>query len=248
MQGAFALAGAALYAWVARLVHHRNLSEETRAANLLFVTWWASFSLMYGLSGAYQVAAGLGYLDLALSIVFIDVVLVLVCIALWGLLGYLVYLYTGARRWFVPLGAGYALFAVALLYMVAWMDPVGFKDGGFGVQLRYANQPAPAVGLTVGLLLAGPIVLATVMYGTLYFRVRSPEPRYRIALVASAFLVWFGWSTVSTVLRLSQRFPDSFALYAWNQAIAMLVPLVVVMAFRPPAWVRARLARRAADA
>lgn len=248
MQGAFALAGAALYAWVARLVHHRNLSEEARAANTLFVTWWASFSLIYGLSGAYEIAAGLGYLDLALSVVFIDVVLVLICIALWGLLGYLVYLYTGARRWFIPLGAGYALFGVALLYMIAWMDPIGFRDGGFGVQLAYARQPAPAVSLAVGLLLAGPIVLAAILYGTLYFRVRSPEPRYRIALVASAFLVWFGWSIVSTVLRLNQKYPDSVALYAWNQAIAMLVPLVIVMAFRPPRWVRERFARRAADA
>ena len=247
MQGAFALAGAVLYAWVARLVQHRSLSEEARAANTLFATWWASFALIYALSGAYQVAAALGYLDLALGIVFIDVMVVLVCAGLWGLLGYLVYLYTGSRRWFLPLGAGYALMAVSLLYLVAWMDPVGFQEGGLRVQLAYANQLPSAASRALGLLIAGPIALAAILYGTLYFRVRSPEPRYRIALVAAAFLAWFGWSIVSTLLGLARRYPDSVALYAWNQAVAMLVPLVVVMAFRPPKWVRARLAQRAVE-
>lgn len=248
LQGAFALAGAVLYAWVARLVQHRSLSEDARAANTLFATWWASFALIYALSGSYQIAGGLGYLDLALGIVFIDVVLVLICVALWGLLGYLVYLYTGSRRWFIPLGAGYTLFGVGLLYLVAWMDPIGFKDGGIGVQLEYANQLAPAGSLALGLILAGPIALAAILYGTLYFRVKSPEPRYRIALIATAFLFWFGWSIVSTLLGLARKFPDSVALYVWNQAIAMIVPLIIVMAFRPPAWVRKRLARRAPDA
>ncbi|HWH09281.1 MAG TPA: hypothetical protein VNX21_08780, partial [Candidatus Thermoplasmatota archaeon] len=212
VQGALALAGAALYAWVARLVQHRSLSDEARAANALFATWWASFALIYAFAGAYRVAGGLGYLDLALGVVFMNVVLVLLCVGLWGLLGYLVYLYTGSRRWFMPMGVAYALLAVALLYLVAWMGPVGYKAGGLGAQLQYARDLPPTVSLAVGLLLAVPIALAAILYGTLYVRVRSPEPRYRIALVAGAFLAWFGWSIVSTLLRLAQRHPDSVAL------------------------------------
>ena len=248
VQGGFALAAAVLYAWVARLVQHRSLSDEARTANTLFATWWGSFALLYALAGAYDLAAGLGYLDLAVSIVYIDVVLVLLCVGLWGLLGYLVYLYTGSRRWFVPLGAGYALFAVGLLYLIAWMEPIGFKEGGLGVQLAYARQLPPSASLALGLLLAVPVVAAAIAYGTLYFRVKSPEPRYRIAMVAGAFLFWFGWSIVSTVLQLNRRYPDSVPLYVWSQTLAMLVPLVVVMAFRPPKWVRARLQDRSSEA
>lgn len=248
LQGGFALLASALYAWVARLVQHRSLSDDARAANTLFATWWGSFAIIYGLSGLYQIAAGFGYLDLALSIVFIDVALVLICVGLWGLLGYLVYLYTGSRRWFVPLGAAYALFGVALLYLIAWMDPIGYKEGGFTVQLEYARQISPSVGVALGLLLAGPIVIAAIAYGTLYFRVKSPEPRYRIAMVAGGFLLWFGWSIVSSLLGLARRYPDSVGLYVWGQTLAILAPLLVVMAFRPPKWIRQRLAERSAEA
>lgn len=242
VQASFALAGGLLYAWVARLVQHRSLSDEARAANRLFVTWWASFSILYALVGLWQLAFAFGYADLPMSMVLIEVVLVLLCLALWGLLGYLLYLYTGSHRWFAPLGVGYALLAASLLYLIAWMDPSGFKEGGFSVQLDYAREPSPRTSLLLGLLFAVPVVAAAVAYGSLWFRVKEPEPRYRIGMVAGAFLGWFGWSIVSTVLQLQRRFPDSVPLYVWNQALALLVPLVIVMAFRPPAWVRARIA------
>lgn len=248
VQGGFSLAAALLYAWVARLVQQRSLSDDARTANALFATWWSSFALFYGLTGAFRVARGLGLEDLSLALVVLDTAVVLLCVGLWGLLGYLVYLYTGSRRWFAPLGAGYALFGITLLYLVAWMEPVGFREDALAGGLRYARPLPQGLALALGLLFAGPIVAGAIAYGSLYFRVRSPEPRYRIGMVAGAFLLWFGWLTISTVLDLADRYPNSLALYAWGQSLVMLVPLLVILAFRPPAWVRARLREGGANA
>lgn len=248
LQAAFALVTALLYAWIARLVQHRSLSAEARAANAMFATWWGSLGILYGLAALYNAAAALDLVTLPIAIAYIDILLVLVCVALFGLLGYLLYLYTGSRKGFFPLGIAYAALAIGLFYLIAWMQPTGFKTGGIGLQLDYARQPPDIVSLAVGFLISIPILGAALLYGSLYFRVKTPEPRYRIALVASAFLFWFGWSAISTALALPRRFPDSVALYVWNSAIAILVPLVIVMAFRPPKWVRARLAAAAGDA
>lgn len=248
LQAAFALVTALLYAWIASLVQHRSLSAEARAANTMFATWWGGLGILYGLSALYNAAAAFDLVTLPIAIAYIDILLVLLCVALFGLLGYLLYLYTGSRSWYLPLGIAYAALAIGLFYMISWMEPIGFKSGGIGLQLEYARELPERVSRVVGFLISIPIVGAALLYGSLFFRVKAPEPRYRIALVASAFLFWFGWSAISTSLSLARRFPDSVALYVWNSAIAILVPLVIVMAFRPPRWVRQRLEAAAGDA
>lgn len=241
VQAVFALATAAFYGWIGLLIHRRSPSEEAKAANQLFALWWVSLSALYLLTGALNAAAAIGRIDLALAIAWIDFVLILLCVALWALLGFLLYLYTGSRKWFLPLGFAYAVLAFLLLWFIAWLEPTGLKNSGLGVQFDYAREAPDWMSTLLGLTISVPIVLAALGYGSLYFRIHERLPRYRIAMVAGAFLVWFGWSILSTLLDLNDRFRDSWGLYGWNQAIAILVPVVILMAYRPPAWVRARL-------
>jgi hypothetical protein len=235
-QGLVALATGLVYGYVARLVLQRRTSPEARRANDAFATWWACFGLLEGVAGAYQVANAFGYQDLTLIVTVLDLVFLLLVAAIWGLVYYLVYLYTGSSRPFWPLAFAYGSLAAGLLYLLAWLDPSGFNANG---TLATARVLPPAVGVALGLVLALPIVVAAVAYGSLYFRVDGRAQRFRIAIVAGSFLAWFLWSTVSSLLQLSTRSASDATLRSTlavvNAAIALAVPVLVVLAYKLPA-------------
>jgi hypothetical protein len=238
VQGIFSIVAAGLYAWVARIVLQREVESDARRANEMFAVWWLALGILYVLAAALNVPGAFGLRDLAFTVTLVNVILVLLCIALWGLMYYLVYLYTGSTRSFWPLTIGYAVLAVAFLYLIAWADPTGFDATG---QLTTQRKLTGAPGIALGLLISVPIILAALAYGSLYFRVHERAPRYRIGMVAGAFLFQFGWSAVSTILELQTKYPTSIPLQVLQDAIAVGVPILIVLAFRPPKAVRKRL-------
>lgn len=240
LQAAVQLVSAGLYLWVARLVLKRDPQGQARRANTLFAVWWVALGVVYVMIPAYTIPARVfGHHDLALVVTLLDVLLVLIAVAFWGLLYYLVYLYTGNPRWFWPITAFYGALGIALLYAVAWLEPNGFDANG---NVTYAReQLGSSASLTIGLMFSVPILLAALAYGSLFFKVREPLARYRIALVSGAFLIQFGWSATSTTLRLNQRYPGSVTLSLIGNGLAVLAALAIVLAFRPPEAVRLRL-------
>ncbi|MEA3198724.1 MAG: hypothetical protein QOE90_152 [Thermoplasmata archaeon] len=240
VQGVLALVTGLLYAYVARLVLSRSVSPEAQRANHAFAFWWAAFGAVEFLAGAYNIPSAFGYRDLAMVTTVINVLLFLIAAAIGGLVYYLVYLYTGNPRWFWPIVTFYLALGLAMLYLIAWLDPIGYDESSSTLQLTYRNQLGATPSIALGLVLALPVVLAALGYGSLYFRARDPPQRFRVGLVAGSFLGWFGWSSVSTVLQLQQRFPDSVGLATLNAVIAIAAPLLVILAFRPPRWIRAR--------
>ena len=124
-------------------------------------------------------------------------------------------------------------------YLIAWMGPNGFDADGTMTFERQRLSGAPAIAL--GLLFSLPVVAAALAYGSLFFRVDAPHARYRIALVAGAFLLQFGWSTLSSVLELSRRYPDSLALSLLGNALGIVAATAILLAFRPPGPIRRRL-------
>ncbi len=244
VQGLVALATGALYAYVARLVLARPTSADAQRANHAFAFWWGAFGAVEFLAGAYSIPAAFGYRDLAMVITLLNVLLFLIAVAIGALVYYLVYLYTGSSRSYWPIVGAYVALGIALMYLVAWMQPTGYDESSPSLTLQYTRQLVGAPAIALGLLLSVPVVLAAVGYGSLFFRTEGGEQRFRVALVAGSFLVWFGWSTVSSILQLQQKYPDSAALQALNSLIALAAPLLVIMAFRPPGWIRARLGAR----
>lgn len=240
-----AFATGALYLVVGRLILRRNsLTPEAQAANSLFATWWVSLAILYLASGPWNIAVGLGWRDLALTVAFINALLIVICFALWGILGFLLYVYTGTNRWAIPTAVFYAGLAFGLLWLMAWMEPTGFAEET-GSSLAYSRRMGTSSSMIVGLMFSVPIFLAAIAYSTLIFRVKEAGPRYRIGMVGGAFAFQFGWSIVSSLLGLSRRFPDSRVLLIVNQGVAILVPLLIVMAYRPPKWIASRLHRQA---
>lgn len=221
------------------ILRRRDLATSALVANRLFATWWIGLAVLYLLSGPYQIATGAGWLDLPMAVAYVNLLLVDICIAVWGLLGFLLYVYNGTNRWLLPLACFYGVFAAGLVWMIAWLEPVGFKADG---SMEFARQLGGVSSIAVGLMISVPIFAAAIAYLSLVFRIRERAPRYRIALVGGVFAVRFGWSILASVLGLARRFPDALWLRVINDAMPLLVPLVVILAYRPPSWIRAKLA------
>jgi hypothetical protein len=241
VQGIVALVTGVLYAYVGRLILARHVEGEAQLANRMFAAWWMGFAFLEFAIAAFNVPTALGYRDLALYVTFINVILLVIVLALWGLVGYLLYLYTGHQRWFWSLTAGYAILALLVLYLIAWIDPIGLKETQAGVTIDAQRQlPAP-YSTAFAVLISGPIVAAAIAYGSLFFRTKEPGPRFRIAMVAGSFIAWFGWSLVSSLTGFSQAHQGELWYTALNSAIGLLAPSLILMAYRPPGWIRERL-------
>lgn len=240
VQSAVQVLTAALYLWVAKIVLERPVEHGARLANALFGVWWVSLAVVFVLIPLSSVPARvLGYRNLALSVTLLNAMLILIVAAVWGLVYYLAYLYTGSHRIFWPITAFYIALAVVLIVLIAWMRPIGFSETGTLAYENDALQGTPAVIL--GLFFSGPVVLAALAYGSLLFRVKEAALRYRIGMVAGAFLVQFGWSLASSALELGRRFPESTALTFVSSAIGLLAGVAILLAFRPPRPIRDRL-------
>ena len=239
-QAGVQLVSAILYLWVGRTVIQRDVEGEAKRANYLFAFFWISLGLVFLMVPLFTIPTQiLGYRDLAFAVTLLNLLLILIAAAVWGLVYFLVYLYTGSRRWFWPITIFYLALAVILVYLVAWINPTGFKDDG---TLQYSQQQftgLPAIAL--GLMFSLPVVLAALAYGSLFFRVHDPTPRYRIGMVAGAFLIQFGWSTLSSVLQLQSKYPNSLALSLVGSLLAILAAVAILLAYRPPRAIRERL-------
>lgn len=233
------LVTAALYAYIGRIVYQREVSEAGRLANGMFVTWWASLALVTAISGLYNIPAVFFTPDFSFTIALVDFLLILIVAAIWSLQVYLLYLYTGHNRFFWSLTAAYALVAFALLWYVVWLDPVSLTNAPTGVQIQYSRDQVPAAQLAFGLVLAVPALAAAIAYGTLYFRVDERASRYRIAMVSGSFLFWFGYSLAGTLTGFNQN--PSLELTIVNDIVGLAAPTLVLMAYRPPAWLAAKL-------
>lgn len=238
-QAAIQIGSAALYLWVARIVVRRDVEPHARRANAAFAAWWFAFGFAFMLIPFLNLPSRVfGYENIALSVTLLNAILILIVIAIWGLVYYLVYLYTGSRKSFWPLAVFYAILGFLLLFLVAYLAPNGYGPEG---QLTYTReQLSGAPSVTIGLLFSLPVVIAAIAYGSLFFRVKNVLAKYRIGLVSAAFLLQFGWSALSAVLQLSARYPNSIWLSLLSNALGAIAAVAVIMAFHPPRPVRRR--------
>jgi hypothetical protein len=230
---------------VAGIILRRPLVAEAQTANRLFATWWIGLAFVSLASGPYGIALALGFRDLAFATAYLNAILVALCVALWGILGFLVFVYKGSNRWVVPIGIGYGLLAFAMLWLVAWMGPSGFEPDG---RMLFDRKLGASGMVIVSLVFSVPVFAAALAYASLLFRIPERLPRYRIGLVSGAFALRFGWTILSSLLGLQRRFPDSKVLLVANQAAGLLLPIMILLAYRPPAWIAARLAQPTAGA
>jgi len=233
----FSIASAAIYGYVAARLRQRTISNPgARFAWQLFGLWWYCLAATTLVSGLLHSLGAFNIVSLPFFVALTYINLLLICIALWGLLYYLVYLFTGSQRFLVPLTIFYVLYYVLLVYYITASDPARVEITRWTTRLVYADPITGPFFSLVLVLLVFPQILASLAYFTLFFRVREATQRYRVLLVSWCIILWFGSAFVASVTGLSQE--------DWWQIVSRLIglgaALGILFAYFPPEMIRRR--------
>lgn len=226
-----------LYAYVGLRLGRRHVEGEAGLAWGLFVHFW------YGLGGLTLMAAAIPLLqevgvdDAALYMTLLHALLIAIVYALWALLYYLVYLFTGNRSLLWPLAGFYALYYVFLVYVIV---SGGYHYDAAERAFVYETEPSDAVKASLGMVLVVPIIAGAIGYFRLYFAAREPTQRWRIGLVAGSIGIWFA----SSLIGYLPAGTDTISQQDWWRITRGLIGLAaaatVLAAYLPPRWVRDR--------
>ena len=231
------LAASVLYVYIGTVLRRRKVSDDVRLANTMFVVWWMALGGLGILSAALTTLYMLDLLPIWFYQAYVSLVLMDLFIALWGLQFYLVFLYTGSRRSFWPLSAFYGLLFFGCLALLAWVGPPDrITDNGFALQPEPETDFGPVFSIVFLLLIVGPQMMAAILYARLFRKTSDRTQRYRIAMVTTAILVWFGSSLVATALAAN----ESLAWQLLSRLIGVAAALGILFAYKPPGWVRAK--------
>ena len=233
----FALTAAGIYAYIGwRLSRRTVASSQAKLAWAAFTVWWygvAATTLIGGLLDLFG-ALGLTLLPLFVTATYIN--LLVLCLALWGLLYYLIYLFTGKSQSLVPLAIFYVIYYALLVYYITASVPESIQLEPWNASLEYqAPQTGPFFGLLIILLLL-PQILGGLAYFTLYFQMTEATQKYRILLVSWSIIIWFLTPVFALVGGLSEQ--DWWQIA--SRLIGLTAALTILMAYQPPGWLKQR--------
>lgn len=237
-----------LYVYIGRVIRLRKVSTEARLANGMFVLWWHSLGALGFLGAIAMVLYMAGALDdrIWLYQTYTTFVILILFLALWGLQFYLLYLYTGSRKWFMPLAVFYSILFLLTEGLIEYIGaPDRLVDNGWQLKAEYLDAATGEYGdvefgmafnLAFSALIIGPALFTAIAYARLYRKTADRTQRYRIALVTGSIIVWFGSSVIGTALDVT----GALAWQLFTRVISILGALVILMAYKPPRWVRER--------
>lgn len=233
----FAWLAAGVYAYLAWRLRIRVIaSAEARLAWQSFILWWLGLAATTLVTGMLNVLGAFHLTSLPLFLTITHLNLLIVCVALWGLLYYLFYLFTGNSRSLIPLSVFYVVYYALLVYYVAAGIPVGVTVNRWRTTIDYQNEMTGPFFLVVLFLLVIPQIIGGLVYFTLYFQVRDATQKYRILLVSWSIIIWFMSALIASLTGLSG--------YDWWQITSRLIglsaALVIFMAYFPPRWIQRR--------
>lgn len=224
-----------VYAVVGRRLSQRAVASPSQLARDQFSLFWYGLAVLTLFGGLESLLAAVGAFSLDLDLLFLDLTLLGFCVAFWGLVGYLVFLYTG-RYYLVPLSALYALAYVLLLDYVITAAPSGFMLTGGRVVTVYGPAPGSSLTAVLVVILIVPEFLGAFAYLSLLARTRDRTLRFRISVVGLSLLAWFGTALIPI--------PSGSGGIAWGLAhplVGAVAACLILVAYYPPAWVRSKL-------
>ncbi len=242
------VAAGGFFVVVGILVARRPVAPEMHMASRMFTAWWfglagltavSGFAISGGLLGALAAVAGPSAVTPSAATFFVVAWLFLSCIALWGLLGYLSFLFRG-RSHAAAIGGAYAALFIAFSRVALWESPQGIEASQFGVRIVNLNPVPTPVLILLLLLLILPQIGGAAAYASLYRRVQDPAARYRVGLVSTSLLVWLTLSLLASALGVETTPAGLVAL----RVLALLSATAILLAYSPPGFIRRRLARR----
>lgn len=242
------LVQSALYSFIGLRLGEKTFADEkdTRAWRA-FRVWWfgmAANTLTNAIS-ILTLSAGFDYLPLFVAYSLASTLAA--AAALWGLLTYLVYIFTGGERGSRWIAGFYIVFAFLVLVSIFSFAPSGVGMGAWSVSLQYHNPPTGSFGVVYGvafvLLLSLPPVLAGLGMFSLYFRVTERSAKYRALLVPLGIFGLFGLSYLIPLILLLFGLNVN-QLPWWPLTIRMIgiISLVLVyFAYFPPDFLQRQL-------
>jgi hypothetical protein len=231
--GVTGIGAAGVYWFVAHRLSQRPIAAPARLAASQFTLWWYGLAASGALGGLEGILGAFKELSFPLAMTFLILNFVLDCALLWGLVGYLTYLYTG--KYHLPELTGfYALFFTAAVYYTFAEAPyaVVMKSGAptilYGTMV---NNPLLIAFIIIALVV--PEFAAALFYLSLVRRTQDRTIRFRIVLVSSSILMWF-------LIDLFTSQGGSPALAVIRGALSAGAALLSLIAFYPPESVQRR--------
>lgn len=239
---ALALLAAAVFAYVGwRLRRRRVEGHHARAWNL-FLLWWFAVAAEFATSGTISLLAGAGAIDHVGYATVIYLNLAFLAAAVFGLMYYLLYLFTGSPRVAYVLVPVYLFYWGLLTYMVTWMDPAGVGVGSWRAFLTFDRLIGPEFRTLSAALGRWVPIAGALAYLSVVRFADDPTKRYRVVLVAASVLVWAVSQEIASHVRLA---PDWWTVA--NRAAAVAAAVAMFLAYVPPAGLRRRLGVRSID-
>jgi hypothetical protein len=227
------LASTPVYAYVGWRLMQRPMPYAARLPAAQFSIWWIGLGVASLITGLEGIGGGLGILGFPSAFTAYFLTLLVDAALLWGLVGYLAYIYTGKYH-LLELSLFYAAFYVAAVDYVIGREPYAVVlSAGVPTLLYHFGDSGPVFGFVAfGLLV--PEFVGLVLYLSLIRRTTDRTRRYRIGMVSVSLWSYFLLAFVGT--------PSSIAAAeAWNLLKAILdvvSALVALVAFFPPAPLR----------
>jgi hypothetical protein len=233
----FAVIAASIYSYVGWRLSKRVISSsDARLAWRSFTVWWYGLAATTLIGGFLSLFGAFGLTSLPLFVTATYVNILVICLALWGLLYYLIYLFTGNRRLFVPLAVFYMIYYVLLVYYITASIPGNVNVGRWSTTLDYRTPPTgPLVVIVLAMLLL-PQIIGGLAYFSLYFRVVETTQKYRVLLVSLSIVVWFLSPVIALAGGVGQQDWWQFA----SRFIGLAAALTILMAYLPPHWLKQR--------
>ena len=235
VSGVASLVGMSIYSYLGWRLSHRAVGPATRVPALQFALFWVGLATFTAIGavedlvGAFQLPS----LDLVVTAGYLQILIL--CVLLWCLVGYLLFLFLG-RGFLGPLAGFYAVLYVLLVYFITASHPVAVVHSAGQVGVQYASAlSGPVIGALLVLLIA-PEFLGAIGYFTLFFRTRDPTIRYRIALVSWSLILWFGLGVTNVGALLG----GGVAAELLARSLGVIAAVVILLAYFPPAAIRAR--------
>lgn len=235
--GVLGVITALVYAVVGRTIARRSVARDLHMAQGAFTLWWFALAGTTLVGAAYTLYGAYALPSLALAVATTSLTLLGLCLALAGLLFYLVYLYTGSRKPLVPLAIGYVALYGLFTYLIQVGHPIGVERRQWNVTLQYETEFGTTVGLAAFLLIVAPQIIAAFAYFTLYFRLDDRSQRFRVAVVSWSIILWFA----SPFLGVVPGVAGSLAWQVTSRLIGFAAAVAILLAYQPPSWLRTRL-------
>jgi hypothetical protein len=232
-----AAASALVYGLVGFQFARRSVSEEAKEAQYGFAVWWGGLGALTFLGAIPTLMAAFGVTHFVFHIVVTYVALWVLCLALGGLLYYLVFVFTGSRVWLWPILGGYLALYLWLLFVISSANPVGVDVETWSTTLDYETPIADSVTSILLLVLIVPAIVGALGYLSLAFRLKAPEARFRAVAVPVVLIAWLGSSLVASALDLNENQWWPFI----SRFIGLFAAVLIYFAYDMPAWLQARL-------